>query len=61
MHKIFIRGTKMKKTAFTTLIMILFISASLPAQTVSNDDYIKAMTTSNAALRVKFLKEYLAK
>ncbi len=51
----------MKKTALTTLIMILFISASLPAQTVANDDYIKAMTTSNAVLRVKFLKEYLAK
>jgi tetratricopeptide (TPR) repeat protein len=61
MHKIFIRGPKMKKTALTTLIMILFISSSLPAQTVANDDYIKAMTTSNAAQRVKFLKEYLAK
>lgn len=61
MHKIFIRGPKMKKTALTTLIMILFISASLPAQTAANDDYIKAMTTPNAAQRVKLLKEYLAK
>lgn len=61
MHKIFIRGPKMKKTALTTLIMILFISSSLPAQTVANDDYIKAMTTSNAAQKVKLLKEYLAK
>jgi tetratricopeptide (TPR) repeat protein len=61
MHKIFIRGPKMKKIAFSTLIMILFISSSLPAQTVANDDYVKAITTSNAAQRVKFLKEYLAK
>ncbi|NIO47993.1 MAG: hypothetical protein GTN73_00930 [Candidatus Aminicenantes bacterium] len=51
----------MKKTTLTTLIMILFISASLPAQTPANDDYIKAMTTPNAAQRVKLLKEYLAK
>ncbi len=51
----------MKKTALTTLIIILFISASLSAQVAANDDYIKAMTTSNAAQRVKLLKEYLAK
>jgi len=61
MHKIFIRGPKMKKTALTTLIMILFISASLSAQVAANDDYIKAMTTSDAAQRVKLLKDYLAK
>jgi len=51
----------MKKTALTTLIMILFISASLSAQVAANDDYIKAMTTSDAAQRVKLLKDYLAK
>jgi tetratricopeptide (TPR) repeat protein len=51
----------MKKTALMTLIMILFISASLSAQIAANDDYIKAMTTSNASQRVKLLKEYLAK
>ena len=61
MHKISIRGTKMKKTVLTTLIMILFISASLSAQVAANDDYIKAMTTSDAAQRVKLLKDYLAK
>jgi tetratricopeptide (TPR) repeat protein len=61
MHKIFIRGPKMKKTALTTLIMILFISSSLPAQIDANQDYIKAMTTSVASLKVKLLKEYLAK
>jgi tetratricopeptide (TPR) repeat protein len=61
MHKIFIRGSKMKKTALTTLIMILFISSSLPAQIDANQDYIKAMTTSVASLKVKLLKEYLAK
>jgi len=61
MHKIFIRGPKMKKTALTTLILILFISASLSAQVAANDDYIKAMTTSDAAQRVKLLKDYLAK
>jgi len=61
MHKILIRGPKMKKTALITIIMILFISASLSAQTVANDEYIKAMTTPNAAQRVKLLKEYLAK
>jgi hypothetical protein len=51
----------MKKIVLTTLIMILFISASLSAQIAANDDYIKAMTTSNATQRVKLLKEYLAK
>jgi tetratricopeptide (TPR) repeat protein len=51
----------MKKTALTSLIMILFISASLSAQIAANDEYIKAMTTPNAAQRVKLLKEYLAK
>ncbi|NIM59542.1 MAG: hypothetical protein GTO16_11465 [Candidatus Aminicenantes bacterium] len=51
----------MKRTALTTLITILFISASLSAQIAANDDYIKAMTTPNAAQRVKLLKEYLAK
>ena len=51
----------MKKTVLTTLIMILFISASLSAQVAANDDYIKAMTTSDAAQRVKLLKDYLAK
>ncbi len=61
MHKIFIRGLKMKKTTLTTLIMILFISYSLPAQIDANQDYIKAMTTSNASQKVKLLKEYLAK
>jgi len=51
----------MKKTALTSLIMILFISVSLSAQIAANDDYIKAMTTPNAGQRVKLLKEYLAK
>jgi hypothetical protein len=44
MQKILIRGPKMKKTAVTALILILAISASLPAQNAANDDYIKAMT-----------------
>lgn len=51
----------MKKTALTTLIMILFISSSLLAQIEANQDYIKAMTTSIASQKVKLLKEYLAK
>ncbi len=61
MYKIFIRGPKMKKTALTTLIMFLFISSSLPAQIDANQDYIKAMSTSNASQKVNLLKEYLAK
>ncbi len=61
MLKIFVRGQKMKKTALTTLIMIFIISSSLPAQIDSNQDYITAMTTSNAPQKVKLLKEYLAK
>jgi tetratricopeptide (TPR) repeat protein len=51
----------MKKMVLTTLIMVLFLSAILPAQNTANDDYIKAMTTPNADQRVKLLKEYLAK
>ncbi|HEA65182.1 MAG TPA: hypothetical protein ENI02_03490 [Candidatus Aminicenantes bacterium] len=51
----------MKKTALTTLIMFLFISSSLPAQIDANQDYIKAMSTSNASQKVNLLKEYLAK
>jgi tetratricopeptide (TPR) repeat protein len=61
MHKIFIKGLKMKKTALATLIMILFISSSLPAQIDANQDYIKAMTASNSSQKIKLLKEYLAK
>jgi len=61
MQKILIRGPEMKKTALTALILILFISASLPAQTDSNQDYIKAMTTTNPSQRVKLLKEYMGK
>ena len=62
MLQILIKGPKMKKTALTALTLILFISASLQAQTNNPDqDYIKAMTTPNVAERVKLLKEYLAK
>jgi hypothetical protein len=61
MQKILIRGPKMKKTALTALILILVITGSLPAQNAANDDYIKAMTTTNPAQRATLLKEYLAK
>jgi tetratricopeptide (TPR) repeat protein len=61
MQKILIRGPKMKKTALTALILILFISASLPAQNAANDDYIKAMTTTNPSQRARLLKAYVAK
>ena len=61
MQKILIRGPKMKKTALTALILILLISGSLPAQNAANDDYIKAMTTTNPAQRARLLKEYVAK
>jgi tetratricopeptide (TPR) repeat protein len=61
MQKILIRGPKMKKTALTALILILFISGSLPAQNAANDDYIKAMTTTNPSQRARLLKAYVAK
>jgi tetratricopeptide (TPR) repeat protein len=61
MQKILIRGPKMKKTALTALILILVISVPLPAQNAANDDYIKAMTTTNPSQRARLLKEYVAK
>jgi len=61
MQKILIRGPKMKKTALTALILTLVITGSLPAQNDPNQDYIKAMTTTNPAQRARLLKEYVAK
>jgi hypothetical protein len=43
MQKILIRGPKMKKTAVTALILILAISASLPAQNAANDDSLQIL------------------
>jgi len=60
-QKIFMRS-KMKNTFLTTLILFLFISTILLAQTNNaNQDYIKAMTASSPQQQVKLLKEYLVK
>jgi hypothetical protein len=51
----------MRKIGLISLALILFISF-LPAQTdTANEDYIKAMTSTDPAQRASLLKEYLAK
>ena len=52
----------MRKTALTVLTLVLFISASLSAQSSEADQaYIKAMSTTNVAQQVNLFKQYLAK
>ena len=52
----------MKKTALTTLTLILFLFSFLPAQNNdANQDYIKAVTTENIEQKIELLKEYITK
>jgi len=52
----------MKKTALTTLTLILFLFSFLSAQNNdANQDYIKAVTTENIEQKIELLKEYIAK
>ena len=50
----------MKRTALTTLCLLLFLISTLPAQDTSvNDAYIKAMTTNDVNQRAQLLKDWL--
>jgi len=50
----------MRKTALTTLILILFTFITLYAQTGdANQDYIQAMSTQDPAQKAKLLKQWL--
>jgi len=50
----------MRKTTLTTLILIVFIYATLGAQTSESDQaYIKAMSTTNPTEKAHLLKEWL--
>ena len=52
----------MKKTALTTLTLILFLFSFLSAQNNdANQDYIKAVTTKDVEQRIQLLKEYIIK
>jgi tetratricopeptide (TPR) repeat protein len=54
------RGKKMRKTALTTLTLILFTFVTLSAQTGDPDqDYIQAMSEQNPAQKAKLLKQWL--
>lgn len=54
------RGLKMKKTALSTLFLLLLSFVSLSAQGNTADEaYIKAITTPDVALKVKLFKDYL--
>jgi tetratricopeptide (TPR) repeat protein len=51
---------KMRKTALTKIILILFVFVTLHAQTSdTNQDYIKAMSNQDPAQKAKLLKEWL--
>jgi tetratricopeptide (TPR) repeat protein len=51
---------KMRKTALTTIILILFVFVTLHAQTSdTNQEYIKAMSTQDPAQKSKLLKDWL--
>jgi tetratricopeptide (TPR) repeat protein len=49
----------MRKTAITTLTLLVFLCSLLPAQNANNETYIKAMTSTNPGERAKLLKEYV--
>jgi hypothetical protein len=52
----------MKKTAVTSVVLLLFLSALLPAQAIEADEaYIKAMTATSPAERAQLLKNYVVK
>jgi len=50
----------MRKTAFASLTLLVFLCSLLPAQNANNETYIKAMTTPDPNLKAKLLKDYLA-
>ncbi len=51
----------MRKIGLLALALIFFISPLLAQTETANEDYIKAMTTSDPTQRAKLLKEYLTK
>lgn len=52
----------MKKTALSTLVLLLLSFVSLSAQSnLADEDYIKAITTPDVSQKVKLLKDYLTK
>jgi hypothetical protein len=55
------RGRTMKRTAQIVLILMLIASIPLQAQDPANDEYIKAMTATDAGQRIQLLKEWLNK
>ena len=60
MHKILLRGHKMKARVLTIAVLILFILPfSLLGQNTADELYIKAVTTPDTAQKVKLLKEYI--
>lgn len=51
----------MRKTAMTTLVLILFTCSMLPAQnSEANDAYVKAMTTPDPNQKARLLKDFLS-
>ncbi len=62
MQQIFCARLKMKKTVLTTLSLLLLITIPLISQNNSADEeYIKAMTSTNLNERVQLLKTYVQK
>ena len=55
----FYERLKMRKTAITTLILLVFLCSLLPAQNANNETYIKAMTTPDPNQKAQLLKEYV--
>jgi tetratricopeptide (TPR) repeat protein len=49
----------MRKTAITTLTLLVFLCSLLPAQN-NNDTYIKAMTTPDPNQKAQLLKDYVS-
>ena len=50
----------MRKTAITSIILLVFLCSLLPAQNANNEAYIKAMTTSDLNQKAQLLKDYVA-
>ena len=50
----------MRKTAITSLTLLVFLCSLLPAQNANNETYIKAMTTPDPNQKARLLKDYVA-
>ena len=60
MQQIFLTRSEMKKAILSSLIVILALSVSLPAQDTCSEDYVKAMSATSVGEKYTLLKAWVA-